>query len=133
MKRFLQRILILLILSDNSSLQAAGAPPISLRINPQIIYYNSDKPVSIVITIDPHSDNRAGALQIVGGDFYTGSEFPVPGLEAPKIFRFERRVNVVGDYKVIAKLLRVDGTIFTSQQTLVVIAGEAQRDLQSKQ
>ena len=122
MKRFLQTLSIFYILS----LQAAGASPISLRVTPQVIFSYTDSPIIITVSIDPHKNNRVGSIEIVSEDYYTGSEFPVPGLEARKIYRFERFVRVAGTYEVVARVKRVDGDIFTARANLVVTAGEPQ-------
>ena len=111
-------------------LALGGPPPISLRISPQVIFYNSKSPVAITIIITPNDNNRVGSLEISSGDYYTRSEFPIT---SAKVYRFERRVDTPGNYEVKAEVKRITGETFTARQALVVASGEALPGLGSKQ
>ena len=77
--------------------------------------------IRLRVRVEPHPDNRALAVGIVGPDFETSSLEQLDGDKAP-ITRWRDFKDVpAGEYQAIAHIVRVDGSEDVAQDTVTVI------------
>lgn len=100
MKKYLLAFLIF-----TSTLNASSQ--VSLHISPNGFVYTRHPTVHISTHIEKNASNRSATLELVSEDFYSKSDFEVPGEDAPINCSFDIRNLVAGEYVAYLTLHQV--------------------------
>lgn len=94
------------------SLTFTGASTPRVAVHLQVAVAQAPACVRVRVTIDPHEDDRALRVDLVGEDFYRASEVPLDGVNGPKTTWIEWQDVPGGDYEVVARVAtttKIDG------------------------
>lgn len=66
--------------------------------------------VRVVVTVEPHADNRELVVEADSGSFFTSSTVELDGERAARIQAFTLKELPAGDYSVAARVVQKDGS-----------------------
>lgn len=95
-------LLMLLVASP-----AAAGDDLSLRVTPQ--FCRAPCPLTMVVGLDPHADDRALLFEADSGGFFRSSQIQLDGDDEPSIHRLRFDNLPAGVYEIRVTLTRNDG------------------------
>jgi len=107
------------------TLPAGGADKLAMRVSPAMMY--DPATLTIQLSVEPDSDNRALLVVAESVDFYRSSDIQLDGERAPRTSVISYRSLPAGEYSVQGVLVGTNGRARAQVSRVVMVIGAGGR------